>query len=117
MNPGLAVPFIVIPMVLASLTYVAQVYGLVSPTSVWLPGAFPAVIAAWITTKGDWRSLVLIAANIAVALVLWLPFFGAFERAIERRPQEEEELVKAAEAIREHEQRVEHAAATPRSTP
>jgi len=108
MNPGLAIPFIIIPMILAAITYVVQTYALVEPTSVWLPGAFPSVIAAWMTTKGDWRSLVLIALNIAVAFVLWIPFFAAFERAIQSRPQDEEELVKAAEAIREHE-RAEHA--------
>ncbi len=108
MNPGLAIPFILIPMILAAITYLVQSYGLVEPTSVWLPGAFPSVIAAWITTKGDWRSLVLIGLNIAVACVLWIPFFAAFERAIQSRPMEDQELVKAAELIREHE-RAEHA--------
>lgn len=107
MSPVLSIPFIVVPMILAAMTFAAQTYGFVEPTSVWLPGAFPSVIAAWISTKGDWRSLVLIAVNIAVAFVLWTPFFGAFERAIQRRPREEEELVRAAEAIREHE-RAEH---------
>jgi len=116
MNPGLAIPFIVIPMILAAITFAAEAYGFVQPTSVWLPGAFPSVIAAWMTTQGDWRALVLIAINIAIAFVLWTPFWGAFERAIQRRPQEEEELVKAAEAIREHE-RAEHTVLAPRQLP
>jgi cellobiose PTS system EIIC component len=115
MNPGLAIPFVAIPMVLAIITFVVQSYGFVAPTSVWLPGAFPSIIAAWITTKGDWRALVLIAVNVAVAFVLWVPFYAAFEGAIRRRPQEEEELVKAAEAIREHE-RAEHTSVAPRQS-
>lgn len=108
MNPGLVIPFIGIPMVLATLTFIAQSYGLVSRTAVWLPGAIPSFIAAWVTTKGDWRALALIAMNIVVAFALWLPFFYAFERTIERTPEAEDELVKTAEAIREHE-RAEHA--------
>lgn len=116
MNPGLVIPFIGIPLVLATITYIAQSSGLVERTSVWLPGAFPSIIAAWMTTKGDWRSLVLIAVNVAVAFVLWAPFFRVFERAIQRRPEAEEELVRAAEAIREHE-RAEHDAIAPRKRP
>ncbi len=101
---------------LATITFIAQSSGFVERTSVWLPGAFPSIIAAWMTTKGDWRSLVLIAVNIAVAFVLWAPFFRVFERAIQRRPEAEEELVRAAEAIREHE-RAEHDAIAPRKRP
>jgi PTS system cellobiose-specific IIC component len=113
MNPGLVIPFIGIPLVLATITFVAQSSGFVERTSVWLPGAFPSIVAAWMTTKGDWRSLVLIAVNIAIAFVLWAPFFRVFERAIQRMPEAEDELVRAAEAIRVHEQ-AEHDAVAPR---
>jgi cellobiose PTS system EIIC component len=116
MNPGLVIPFICIPLVLATITFIAQSSGMVERTSVWLPGAFPSIVAAWMTTKGDWRALVLIAVNIAVAFVLWAPFFRVFERAIQRRPEAEEELVRAAEAIRVHEQ-AEHDAVVPRKRP
>ena len=113
MNPGLVLPFVGIPLVLATITYIAQAYGFVARTSVWLPGAFPSVIAAWMTTKGDWNSLILISLNIVVAFVLWTPFFKVFERAISGHPEEEAELVRAAEAIREHE-RAEHSSVEPR---
>lgn len=116
MNPALVIPFVGIPMILAVITFVAQAYGFVQPTSVWLPGAFPSVIAAWMTTNGDWRAVLLVAINIVIAFVLWAPFFKSFESTIQRRPAEEEELVRAAEAIREHE-RAEHAAAAPPKHP
>jgi PTS system cellobiose-specific IIC component len=113
MNPGLVVPFVGIPLVLATITFVAQYYGFVGRTSVWLPGAFPSVVAAWMTTKGDWNALILIALNVAVAFVLWTPFWASFERTVRGHPEAEEELVRTAEAIREHE-RAEHAAPAPR---
>ncbi|MDQ6767499.1 MAG: PTS transporter subunit EIIC [Candidatus Eremiobacteraeota bacterium] len=103
MNPGLVLPFVGIPLVLATITFIALSIGLVDRTSVWLPGAIPSFIAAWLTTKGDWRSLVLSALNIVVAFLLWTPFFRVFERTISGHPETEEELVKAAKAIREHE--------------
>jgi PTS system cellobiose-specific IIC component len=112
MNPALVIPFIGIPMILAVITFAAESYDIVHVTSVWLPGAFPSVIAAWISTKGDWRSLVLVAVNVAVAFVLWFPFWIAFESAIARQPEQEEELVRAAAAIREHE-RAEHSPGVP----
>ncbi len=116
MNPGLVIPFVGIPMVIATITFIAQAYGFVARTSVWLPGAFPSVIAAWMTTKGDWNSLILIGVNIAVSFVLWTPFWRAFETAISGHPETEEELVRAAEAIREHE-KAEHEAVAPRKQP
>ncbi len=113
MNPSLVIPFVGIPIILAAITFASEYFGLVARTSVWLPGAIPSFVAAWVTTKGDWHSLILIAVNIVVASVVWLPFFGVFERAIEQRPQDEEELVRAAEAIREHE-RAEHTTVAPK---
>ncbi|MBC5806562.1 MAG: hypothetical protein DLM53_04395 [Candidatus Eremiobacter antarcticus] len=104
MNPGLVLPFIGIPLVLATLTFTAESLGLVRHTAVWLPGAIPSLVGAWLTTKGDWRALVLICLNVGLAFAVWTPFFRAFERTVQAQPDAEEGLVKAAEAIREHEQ-------------
>ena len=103
MNPGLVIPFIGIPLVLGTLTFVLESYGLVARTAVWLPGAIPSVIAAWLTTKGDWRALVLMVVNIIIAFVLWTPFFRAFERTIAERPDADEALVRTASEIQQHE--------------
>ena len=107
MNPGLVIPFVGIPLLLGVVTYLVEIYGLVARTTVWLPGAIPSFLAAWMTTNGDWRSLGLITLNIGIAFALWTPFFRAFERTIVERPDTEEELVRAATAIQEHE-RAEH---------
>ena len=115
MNPGLVLPFIGIPLVLATMTFIAQYYDLVARTSVWLPGAFPSVIAAWLTTKGDWRAVALLVVDLTVAFLLWAPFYRAYERTIRGHPEAEAELVKMAEAIREHE-RAEHEAYAPHRT-
>jgi len=111
MNPGLVIPFISIPLVLAVITYVVESYGLVNRTAVWLPGAIPSFIAAWVSTKGDWRAEALIVFNSALAFALWIPFFRSFERTIQQRPEAEEELVKTAAEIQEHLHAEQHAVA------
>ena len=103
MNPSLTIPFIGVPLVLATITYFAMYFGLVDKTVVFLPGAIPAPIGAWLTTSGDWRAVLLVLGNIALSYVLYLPFYKSFEEAISRAPEAEDKLVKAAEAIREHE--------------
>jgi cellobiose PTS system EIIC component len=103
MNPSLTIPFIGVPLILATITYFAMFFGLVDKTVVFLPGAIPAPIAAWLTTSGDWRAVVLVAVNLALSYILYLPFYKSFEDAISRAPETEDQLVKTAEAIREHE--------------
>ncbi len=107
MNPSLTIPFIGVPLVLATVTYLSMYFGLVGRTVVFLPGAIPVPIAAWLTTNGDWRAVVLVFFNIALSYVLYLPFYKAFEETLTREPEEEDRLVKTAEAIREHELEVE----------
>lgn len=85
MNPTLLVPFVGAPLVLACVTYVAFALHLVSPTTVWLPGAVPTPIAAWLTTNGDWRAVALAGVNVAIATAIYAPFVRNFEARCERR--------------------------------
>jgi PTS system cellobiose-specific IIC component len=103
MNPSLTIPFIGVPLVLATITYLAMYFGLVAKTVVFLPSAIPVPIGAWLTTNGDWRAVVLVLINIALSLVLYAPFYRSFEETLRAQPDQEAALVKTAEAIREHE--------------
>ncbi|MBV8082211.1 MAG: PTS sugar transporter subunit IIC [Candidatus Eremiobacteraeota bacterium] len=102
MNPSLTIPFIGVPLILATITYLAMYFGLVAKTIVFLPSAIPVPIAAWLTTN-DWRAVALVLFNIGLSFVLYIPFYHAFEEALQSRPEQEAQLVKTAEAIREHE--------------
>jgi len=103
MNPTLAVPFIGVPLLLAVIAYAATALGLVNRTVVYLPGAsIPSPINVWLTTHGDWRAVVLLAVNIAIAFACYAPFYRSFEDAMRAAPAAEEQLVKTAEQVREH---------------
>lgn len=109
MNPTFALPFVGVPLVLATLTYAAMSFGLVDRTVFWVPpvNLLPAVIGAWIITGRDWRAVALVVVNIALGAAIYAPFVRAFENEISRAPEEAEALVKSAAALRAHELDVE----------
>jgi cellobiose PTS system EIIC component len=109
MNPTFALPFVGVPLLLATITYAAMSFGFVDRTVFWVPpvNLLPAVIGAWIITGRDWRAVVLVAVNIAVGAALYAPFLRAFENEIGRSPEEAEALVKSAALLRAHELDVE----------
>lgn len=105
MNPSLSIPFLVVPLVLATITYVATWLGLVAHTVVYVPPLFPSFISAWLTT-GDWRAVVLVLVNVLVGAIIYAPFFKAYENTVQREPNAADLLLKNVEAIREHEREV-----------
>jgi PTS system cellobiose-specific IIC component len=95
-NPVLAVPFVVAPIVLSCTTYAAMAIGLVGKPLFYVPSTLPAFLNVFVATL-DWRSCVLIAVNIAIAGVIWLPFVRVYERS-ELARAAHEELARTAQA-------------------
>lgn len=107
MNPSLTIPFLLVPLVLATITYVATLFHLIGHTVVYLPPVFPSFVTAWLTTAGDWRAIVLVFVNIAIGAIIYAPFFRAYEKTVMDEPSEQKRLLQKAEAIREHERDLE----------
>jgi lactose/cellobiose-specific phosphotransferase system IIC component len=107
MNPSLTIPFLLTPLVLATVTYAATWLGFVGHTVVYMVPALPSFILAWLTTSGDWRAVLLVGINIAIGIAIYLPFFRAYEKTVLSEPTEQERLLQAAEEIREHERDIE----------
>jgi PTS system cellobiose-specific IIC component len=85
-NPFLAVPFVLVPVTLATITYLAVAYGFVSAPWQYVPSALPSVFGTYLATF-DARAVLLVLVNIAVATVLYYPFFKALERDTLRQAQ------------------------------
>jgi cellobiose PTS system EIIC component len=88
MNPRLAVPFIVGPLVTATIAYAAMSSGLVSRPRAEVLWTLPAPFGAWLST-GDPRAVVLQMLNLAVATLIWWPFVRSYDRALLAREEEE----------------------------
>jgi cellobiose PTS system EIIC component len=80
MNPILAIPFIMSPVVIAIISYAATAVGLVAKVSVIAPWTLPAPIGAFMATRGDWRAAVLVIINIFITLAIYYPFFKVYEK-------------------------------------
>lgn len=82
LNPLLFVPFLLSPVTLGILSYYAMLWGFVSKPYILVPWTLPAPIGAYLATGGDWRAIVLVFVNIAIATVLYYPFLKAYERKL-----------------------------------
>ena len=78
-NPVLAVPFVLSPVVLSSLTYAALALGWVGRPIFYVPSSIPTLVSVFLATL-DWRACVLVVLNVAVAGAIWLPFVRVYER-------------------------------------
>ena len=79
LNPFLVVPFVVAPSVLATITYLAVRFALVGRPAFYYPSSIPSVVSTYLATL-DWRAGGLIVLNIAIAAMIYWPFFRAYER-------------------------------------
>lgn len=78
LNPFLAIPFTLVPIVLATLTYFAMAHDLVARPALYFPSSIPTFASTYLATL-DVRAIALVAVNIAVATIIYLPFVRAYE--------------------------------------
>src|SRR5712692_3340019 len=82
MNGKLAPPFVLVPAVTVTLTWLAMHFGLVRPPYIEVVWTLPAPIGAYLSSGGDVRAVVLQMLNLAIALALWWPFVRRYDRAL-----------------------------------
>lgn len=80
LNPILAIPFILGPVVTASVAYFAMKMDWVARVSVELPFTVPAPISGFLATGGDWRGTVLVLVNFTILLLIYAPFVRAYDK-------------------------------------
>jgi PTS system cellobiose-specific IIC component len=74
MNPFMAIPFIISPMITSLITYLSISTGLVPLfTGVMVPWTTPPIISGFIL--GGWRTALLQIVIMAISFFIYLPFF------------------------------------------
>ena len=86
LNPILSIPFVLAPLVLAVVSWLAMAHGFVARPAYYVISPIPIPFSVFLATQ-DWRSVVLIAINLALAFAIYTPFVAAYERAEEKRAQ------------------------------
>lgn len=85
LNPVMLIPFILVPVTLTIISYVALATGIVPKTVAILPWTTPPLLSGYLVTGGSWRGVGLQIINLAVAVVLYVPFVMAGVRALKQR--------------------------------
>lgn len=95
-NPFMFIPTVLLSILLPGIAYCLLAFGFGSIHSVNFDMSFlPNPIVAFIMSGGDWRNAVIVLINLAVATVVWYPFFKAADKAMAEK-EVEEEAAKAA---------------------
>ena len=74
MNPLMFIPFLLAPIVLSAVAYSATALGLVSPVTQNVTWVMPPVLYGFFATGFDWRAIILSLVNLALAVIIYLPF-------------------------------------------
>ncbi|MXJ82385.1 PTS sugar transporter subunit IIC [Klebsiella michiganensis] len=81
MNPYFFLPFILTPVLLVIVSYTAMATGLVmKPAGIALPFTTPIFMSGYLATGGHVSGAVLQVVNLAISLVIYYPFFRAWDR-------------------------------------
>jgi PTS system cellobiose-specific IIC component len=74
LNPFIFIPFVLNPIILTLIAYIATAAGIVPPTSVVVPWTTPPVIGAFLATGGSVAAAILALFNFVLSIVMYIPF-------------------------------------------
>lgn len=82
LNPMLIIPFIITPVVAATIAWFATSWGLVNPVVALAPWTLPGPIGAYLATGADWRAAVLSIILIIISVFIYYPFFKMYDKKL-----------------------------------
>lgn len=108
MNPTLIVPFILAPLSMGIVSYLAMLFGWVALPSLTPAWTLPAPVGAFFSTL-DWKAIILCLVCIGISILVWLPFAKIYDKQLLKQERENEfndklnELKKEGKEINEEE--------------
>jgi cellobiose PTS system EIIC component len=93
LNPIMLIPFILVPTVLTIVSYFALSLGIVPKTVAILPWTTPPIISGYLVSGGSWKGVFLQIINLAIAIMMYIPFLMAAERAQLKKNDEKSDLI------------------------
>ena len=86
-NPILAIPFMLAPIVSASIAFLAVDSGLVAKNIAQMPWPSPVGIGAFVGTGGDIKAGILAVICALVAFAIWFPFVKVYDAKLVKEEQ------------------------------
>ena len=80
LNPLLAIPFVLAPMITAAIGYVATATGFAGAAMITVPFTVPPIINAYLTTAGSIGAVITQIICIIVSILIYIPFVKLLNR-------------------------------------
>ncbi|SHS64230.1 PTS system oligo-beta-mannoside-specific EIIC component [Mycobacteroides abscessus subsp. abscessus] len=93
LNPFFIIPFIISGTIAAIVTYGAFSLHLINRVFVELPWATPPFISGYVATGGDWKGVLMVFINFAIGIIVYYPFWKAYEKAERQKESMENKSV------------------------
>lgn len=90
LNPFFIIPFILSGTIAAIVTYSAFSLHLINRVFVELPWATPPFISGYVATGGDWKGVLMVVINFAIGVVVYYPFWKAYEKSEKQKESNQE---------------------------
>ena len=87
LNPILAIPFIITPLVTGSIAYFLTVIGFADVLVYAIPWTTPPILSAWLASGGSITCIITQLICIAVSILIYIPFVIAANK--QAKAQEE----------------------------
>ncbi|MEH7415012.1 PTS transporter subunit EIIC [Neobacillus drentensis] len=98
LNPLWIIPFILGPIIMTIVAYSAVSLGLVHPVVADIPWVTPAILGGLLATGGHISGAILAAVNLAISIVVYIPFVMAQGR-VEAKKQKAEQSSKSIDSL------------------
>lgn len=79
LNPRLALPFFIVPVVNVTLALGASAAGLIDPVVASMPPTSPVLVNAFLATGGDYTAILLQVVLVVVGVFIYAPFIRAID--------------------------------------
>lgn len=89
LNPIIAIPFIIAPLILQGLSYFLMSAGLIGHVVASVPWTCPPIINGFLLTGGDWRAALWSGIQVVLAVLIYFPFFKVCDRQAVKEEQED----------------------------
>lgn len=89
LNPIMAIPFILTPLVTGTIGYFATAIGFAGRAVVMIPWTTPPLISGYLATAGSIGAVVTQLICMVVSVLIYLPFVKASNRVIEKEVEEQ----------------------------
>ncbi|MGY0692473.1 PTS cellobiose transporter subunit IIC [Virgibacillus sp. FSP13] len=81
MNPLVIIPWLLAPVIITIITYVAMATGLVPPPAgIIVPWTTPPILNGFLATGNAWQGGVLQAFNLVIVILIWWPFLKLLDK-------------------------------------